>query len=472
MQQIPYPCSKFDNAVLINADCAAALACMESDSVELVIIDPPYGGQTHNQNTWDIAWNKQFWNTIIAHIFRVLTKGGHLVVFASGKTVFDMHSKIGSAYTKSFHTEVSFYHMIWYHKSLDSGRVHSHTPRSQFEDIMVYFRTGEGKIMQSAGTLPQSYFDQHVGRTNVLEFYKDDCARKPYKTIQNYFAENPRMSTFDYKPEGLLRAIIRDFTSPDHTVVDLCMRHGITGVATTLESRKFIGIELEEKSYKLARGRYADQFGNAPSDANKIVRVCVPTIATSKFQFWDNGDVWVDILDANAVSMLQNMSAHSPTAQYTIGQYAYEATLLTNPSGDYANQKNLSTNAARRVRQTPTTLSQEDMDTDSTVTDTSPNTRKTLCVDMETLPSKRTKQAQSDLAGKRVYIGTTKRHLELLVLEKFTSIENNHYKVAYEDKPGDLKIMQLLRKYIYKIGDDISEDILRIMRAGKVSHRF
>ena len=99
------------------------------------------------------------------------------------------------------------------------------------------------------------------------------------------------------------------------------------------------------------------------SDAytNKNSEIALPTTATSKFQFLENQDAWVDILDANAVSMLQNLSAESSTAQYTIGQHTYEAS-LTNLISDYAIQKNLSTNAMRRVRQTPTTLTQEDMD--------------------------------------------------------------------------------------------------------------
>ena len=70
--------------------------------------------------------------------------------------------------------------------------------------------------MMEMGTLASSYaLDQHVGRTNVLEYYKNSCKRSPYKTIEDYFAENPNHSTFDYKPEALLRALISDFSSKD-----------------------------------------------------------------------------------------------------------------------------------------------------------------------------------------------------------------------------------------------------------------
>ena len=91
--------------------------------------------------------------------------------------------------------------------------------------------------------------------------------------MQRYFAdkrsEGKCCSTFDYKPETLMRALIRDYTKPEHTVVDLCMRHGITAVAAQLERRSCIGIEIEKQSYALAVGRFKDQFGvTTPIRAN------------------------------------------------------------------------------------------------------------------------------------------------------------------------------------------------------------
>uniref|UniRef100_A0A7S0L5U9 DNA methylase N-4/N-6 domain-containing protein n=1 Tax=Coccolithus braarudii TaxID=221442 RepID=A0A7S0L5U9_9EUKA len=121
-------------------------------------------------------------------------------------------------------------------------------------------------MMEKAGTYAKSYaFDEHVGRHNVFHIDKDDCHKKPYATVQRYFAdkrsEGKCCSTFDYKPEALMRALIRDYTKPEHTVVDLCMRHGITAVAAELEQRSCIGIEIEKQSYSLAVGRFKDQFG-------------------------------------------------------------------------------------------------------------------------------------------------------------------------------------------------------------------
>lgn len=261
----PLAHTTYKNAVLANADCMDALPLIPNNSVALVIIDPPYGAQTHNQQAWDVAWDVSTWESVVKHAFRILKSGGHLIVFASGKTIFDMHTNVAGAYKTNFGSMPSFYRMVWTHSSRDSGRVHSHTPRSQFEDIIVYYRTGEGKNMVSQGTLSKSYaFDEHVGRFNVMEFYKDDCRSKPFKAVQDYFAYHAahgrHKSTFDYKPEALMRALIRDYSSPGNVVVDFCMRHGISAVASIMEARKFVGIEMDKTSFDYGSRRFAEQF--------------------------------------------------------------------------------------------------------------------------------------------------------------------------------------------------------------------
>ena len=105
--------------------------------------------------------------------------------------------------------------------------------------------------------------DNHIGRSNVLEFYKDDDRAKPWKAVQDFFKKHKDNYTFDFKPEGLMRALVREFSSVGDIVIDPCMRHGITGVAALLEKRRFIGIEYEEGSYKRAASRLSEQFNTS-----------------------------------------------------------------------------------------------------------------------------------------------------------------------------------------------------------------
>ena len=195
--------------VLVNADCKTVLPLIETKSVNVVIIDPPYGAQTQNNSTktWDFAWKAFEWNEIVAEVFRILKPGGHFVVFSGGKTLFDIHPHVQTAYRAAFSNDPSFTHIIWNHYASDSGTVHSHVPRSQFENIMVYWRTGESRIMEQHGCLTQTdRFFHHTGRSNVIHAYKDDDRSKPEKVVQDWFKKmdatsGGKVSTVDMKPE-------------------------------------------------------------------------------------------------------------------------------------------------------------------------------------------------------------------------------------------------------------------------------
>ena len=255
-----------EDTYLVNADCKHVLKAMQDKSVALIIVDPPYGGHTHNQQSWDVAWSDKEWEEIILEVYRVLIPGGHMIVFSSGKSTLDINMSIVNAYRTLFSKKPSYYPMVWVHNSQDSGRVHQHIPRSQFESMHVYYREGEGKLMDKAGTFSKSYaYDQHVGRHNVFHIDKDDCHKKPFTTVQGFFdahkAQGKHLSTFDYKPEALLRALIRDYSKPGHMVMDLCMRHGLTAVACRMERRQCVGVEIDGSAYELAVSRFMDQFG-------------------------------------------------------------------------------------------------------------------------------------------------------------------------------------------------------------------
>ena len=60
------------------------------------------------------------------------------------------------------------------------------------------------------------------------------------------------------KPVPLLEFLIRTYTDEGEIVLDNCMGSGSTGVACVNTGRSFIGIELDEGYYEVARQRIAD----------------------------------------------------------------------------------------------------------------------------------------------------------------------------------------------------------------------
>lgn len=491
----------FPDCVMINASCLDALKRMEDKSVSAFIIDPPYGAQTHGQNVWDIAWTSDFWQQLVKECFRVLVKGGHLIVFASGKTIFDIHAKIALGYKTTLSEDPSFYRMIWKHHSLDSGRVHMHTPRSQFEDILVYFRTGEGKQMFELGTLKKTYaLDQHVGRTNVLEFYKDDCRNKPQPTVKKFFKEHPNNSTFDYKPEALMRSLIRDFTSPGHTVVDFCMRHGITAVASKLESRKFIGVELEKEAYKRAISRYSELSSvpvptNAAGGDEEAVTPPVTKSASMAIIERQKGDEAI----RHSLSPLSSTSTPATTdIDYDTGSGVMltpdsvmpvhhgitcdisrvcpivgtrykkkynnfdvcEVEFLKLPLTEQANYVKISYPNAKKIAMPKLKA------------DAPPMTKKTRRSSDIVLEEVLPKRQAVSLEGKIIDIGTSKCLTKLLVFKRLTSIDGDQYLVAYPDRINELKAMTIWKKDVQRCVGEISARDMKTLGKATMPSRF
>ena len=57
------------------------------------------------------------------------------------------------------------------------------------------------------------------------------------------------------KPVALLEYLIKTYTNENETVLDNCMGSGSTGVACKNLNRKFIGIELDENYFNIAKER-------------------------------------------------------------------------------------------------------------------------------------------------------------------------------------------------------------------------
>ena len=57
------------------------------------------------------------------------------------------------------------------------------------------------------------------------------------------------------KPVALLEYLIKTYTNENETVLDNCMGSGSTGVACVNTNRNFIGIELDENYFNIAKER-------------------------------------------------------------------------------------------------------------------------------------------------------------------------------------------------------------------------
>ena len=116
----------------------------------------------------------------------------------------------------------------------------------------------EGKPYQcKQGRLAEVVTGTSTGKSTHIT--KSDGKRYP-KTVLKFNKETGSHPT--QKPIALLEYLIRTYTNDGETVLDFTMGSGSTGVACVNTGRKFIGIELDEGYFNIAKKRIEEAYAD------------------------------------------------------------------------------------------------------------------------------------------------------------------------------------------------------------------
>ena len=107
-------------------------------------------------------------------------------------------------------------------------------------------------VGSSTGNSPKS--NNNYGKYTIKP--SDKTGMKFPKSIITFKKTHPSVSVHPtQKPVPLLEYLIKTYTSEGETVLDNCMGSGSTGVAAVNSNRSFIGMELDDKYFKIAEQR-------------------------------------------------------------------------------------------------------------------------------------------------------------------------------------------------------------------------
>jgi site-specific DNA-methyltransferase (adenine-specific) len=95
---------------------------------------------------------------------------------------------------------------------------------------------------------------EHVGSTITRTRKKDDGFRYPKSVLKINKGVNTNLHPTQ-KPIALMEYLVKTYTNENEIVLDFTMGSGTTGVACKNLNRKFIGIELDEKYFDIAKER-------------------------------------------------------------------------------------------------------------------------------------------------------------------------------------------------------------------------
>lgn len=222
---------------LYNGDCLEILPKLEADTVDLVLIDPPYeqdfhGGKTTRSRGNDynkVKANTEFMNygfpyeQVFPELLRVL-KIPNLLIFCSNKQIAKL--------------------MTWFEYN-------------KLNPTLLTWRKinacplGGGKYISDLEYVIYARGKKAPWNYNAPTKIKYKC--KDYPFVSGKSKLHPAE-----KPLNLIKEYVELHSLPGQTVLDCYMGAGTTGVACKELHRDFIGIELEKKYYDMARERVSN----------------------------------------------------------------------------------------------------------------------------------------------------------------------------------------------------------------------
>ena len=238
---------KTDNYTLLLGDCLERMKEIPDGSVDLVLVDLPYGT---TQNKWDsIIDLESMWE----QLQRICYNNTPKIMFA--QTPFD--KVLGCSNLKELK-----YEWIWEKKTATGHLNAKKMPMKAHENILVFYdKLPTYNPQKTSGHKPANSYTKHqddgsnYGKTKVGVSGGGQTDRYP-RSVQVFKTDKQKVSLHPtQKPVALLEYLINTYSNEGETVLDFTFGSCSTGVAALNTNRKFIGVEMEENYFDIGASR-------------------------------------------------------------------------------------------------------------------------------------------------------------------------------------------------------------------------
>ena len=221
------------SCTLIQGDCIEEMQKLidEGVRVDMILTDPPYLMNYHTGRIKDKSHdfrtpiandtNFELIKNIMPLLYRLLKQGGGLYMFCNSNHI-DYFKQQVSKYFKFKNI------LIWIKNNHTAGDLKGAC--SKKTEFIIYAVKGR-HILNGNRDVDTLYYNRVVGKQQLHQ---------------------------NQKPVDLLEFLISKSSNFGETVLDCFMGSGSTGVACLQTNRNFIGIELDEKYYNIAKKRCSE----------------------------------------------------------------------------------------------------------------------------------------------------------------------------------------------------------------------
>lgn len=229
-----------------NKDVLELMKTMSDESIDLIVTDPPYkvtargnagnsGGMMQDKLSMQgkiFKHNDIKPSEYIPEFYRLLKDGSHCYIMTNH---VNLHEMLNVAKESGFHFIKS---LVWNKGNKIMGQYYM----SQFEYIL-FFRKGRGKKINKCGT------------ADILEIPNKKTKGEDGKNIHD-----------TEKPVELMKVLIENSSNIDEVVFEPFMGVGSTIMACVELDRKYIGCEIDEKYYNIAKNRIENTINSVSNE--------------------------------------------------------------------------------------------------------------------------------------------------------------------------------------------------------------
>ena len=237
---------------LWNGDCLELMKNIPDKSIDMILCDLPYGTTACKWDTiipFDELWKE--YN-------RIAKDNAAIVLF--GTEPF-------SSYLRISNINQYRYDIIWEKERVTNFFFVKKQIAKCHEVISIFYKKqptynpqmqyieGKKAWKRKGGTLMKNSL--YEGQDMIEKDREGSELRYP-RSVQKFSMHNNGLLHPTQKPVDLLEFLIKTYTNENDIVLDNCMGSGSTGVACMNTNRKFIGIELNQQYFEIAKNRIQD----------------------------------------------------------------------------------------------------------------------------------------------------------------------------------------------------------------------
>jgi site-specific DNA-methyltransferase (adenine-specific) len=249
------------NETVICGDCREVMKSITSDSVDLIVTDPPYnlskdyGNNRDSLNHDEYLKFSQEWLT---EAVRVLKPTGTIYLFMGVRYISYIYMMLEKEFGLHFNSWITWAY------TQGIGKTRGFSPRH--DDILMFTKTKKFKFNLDDVRVPQKYYRsvnnmRGANPGNVWEF------------SHVHYCQASRQNHPTQKPEAILERMILASSDKNDVVLDPFCGSGSSLRVCQQLNRRGIGIEINEQYASMIRERLEQPFSGFDSIDERMKRI-------------------------------------------------------------------------------------------------------------------------------------------------------------------------------------------------------